>query len=416
MTPSVVCGDGTPGLEGRRMTRMYGIVLALVAVGMMVGCDGPAETDTTAPNQVGVGTPTNPGGTPTNPGGTPTNPGGTPSNPGGNGTPPPTTDPTGAGTATCDGLIAKLQSCGVLSQGNANCYEPSTSLAECEVQCWTQSDCGTLSGTVCGDLVAEQSITACVDACAKIPCNNGEMVVADKFCDGYFDCSDNSDEVACPGYFSCLDGGKNVKEDWVCDGYNDCADGSDELNCTGFFNCTDGSKSIPPDHVCNGFDNCTDGSDEVGCATFKCLDGSKEIAEGWVCDGYNDCEDNSDEMNCPGWFQCTDGSKTVKPEWLCDNITDCDDGSDESPAAGCDPSTTTDTGSDAPHFCSDGTEIPGNWVCDYYQDCTDGSDELGCPPKAELFCAGGTPSKNPPGMYLISSSGGGPEEDWGGNP
>jgi low density lipoprotein-related protein 2 len=78
------------------------------------------------------------------------------------------------------------------------------------------------------------------------PCHNGQFrctnalcIPANFHCDGFFDCSDESDEgnctsIACPdNKFLCPRGGPNgtpkcIAKVQLCDGKKDCEDGTDE--------------------------------------------------------------------------------------------------------------------------------------------------------------------------------------------
>ncbi|EDW00229.1 GH12750 [Drosophila grimshawi] len=111
-------------------------------------------------------------------------------------------------------------------------------------------------------------------------CMNGECIDKSKICDGYPDCSDNSDEHSCsqgrrcqPNQFLCRNS-KCVERTWRCDGEDDCGDNSDEQSCDpepngapcryNEFQCSSG-HCIPKSFQCDKLNDCRDGSDEFGC-------------------------------------------------------------------------------------------------------------------------------------------------------
>ncbi|GFT75394.1 hypothetical protein NPIL_693701, partial [Nephila pilipes] len=76
------------------------------------------------------------------------------------------------------------------------------------------------------------------------PCNNGDCIEAELWCDSHEDCSDGSDEAYCKkitifnknpnkcsnDFFKCGDG-PCIPLKGRCDGYKSCDDNSDEKNC-----------------------------------------------------------------------------------------------------------------------------------------------------------------------------------------
>ncbi|XP_041974623.1 putative vitellogenin receptor isoform X2 [Aricia agestis] len=175
-------------------------------------------------------------------------------------------------------------------------------------------------------------------------CLGGGCITADRYCDGFYDCEDGSDENFCSSHlpdaqycnqthqFLCGDSHKCVPATWVCNNELDCDDGSDEVNCT--------SPHVNENSTCKGF----------------LCDGERCISTLWMCDGKYDCDDKTDEdihdtcrhalhgrrvndgVNCPSGtpqsaaemeYACTDASFCVPAHRMCDGLKDCRDGSDE---------------------------------------------------------------------------------------
>ncbi|XP_077990482.1 uncharacterized protein LOC144444815 [Glandiceps talaboti] len=210
------------------------------------------------------------------------------------------------------------------------------------------------------------------------PAPNGDSTIPERLvCNGYEDCTDNSDEIGCacdkPTQTMCANGRCAFKHD-ICDGDNDCGDWSDEDGCV-LVSCDNGVL-IPEKDLCNGDDNCGDNSDEVDCNnkniqcqdTFTARCNSGECIQLWnFCDKVNHCTDHSDEENCPCEFDCGDGS--CERAWSrCDGYSQCENGADE-----------LDCPCEEPRLYCDGRCLTEYSLCDGYRDCESGSDEMNCP-------------------------------------
>lgn len=188
-----------------------------------------------------------------------------------------TSDEGGGGDA-CATFKTKAAGCNLVTAGTVNCAEMAE-LTSCERACITNATCAQLSGALCdGDYdVFSACFAQCEPAVPDFACADGvETVDADYACDGYPDCTDESDEANCAGQlFACADGSEAISIDWKCDAFPDCADASDEAGCpaVAMFDCASGTESVPMDVVCDLAPDCTDGSDEAaaqGCAQLVC--------------------------------------------------------------------------------------------------------------------------------------------------
>ena len=264
----------------------------------------------------------------------------------------------------CEAFKDKLQTCGVISQGEFGCMEPTVDEDKCVVSCYINAKCNELGDYMCG-VFGGTSLEQCLTECTGndlIVCDDGvNLIPSHWICDGTPDCEDETDEAGCPE-FVCDDTGEVILSAWQCDGVEDCTDGSDEIDCPGF-DCGDGTL-IPESSVCDFEIDCLTLQDEIDCDDgFRCGSGEL-IAETEVCDFYVQCADGSDELGCDEGLVCGSG-ETISPAYVCDLFDDCRDGSDE---ANC-----------TYFICDDGTELPRFYECDNEEDCEDGSDEhSGC--------------------------------------
>ena len=89
-----------------------------------------------------------------------------------------------------------------------------------------------------------------------------------------------------PSHFRCNDS-TCILSSYVCDGYTDCSDNSDELNCTDV--CTHANNTcyhacVPTACVCSEM--------YYRCISHECIPLS------FLCDNWQHCKDASDEHNC----------------------------------------------------------------------------------------------------------------------
>lgn len=193
---------------------------------------------------------------------------------------------------TCDGYMQKMRDCGLLTEGEARCFDLPPDLQSCFFDCFTTASCSVLAGSHCRD--SAPPLATCLDECQVYDCGDGTTILRSWVCDNAADCLDGRDEVDCE-YFECENGGR-VRLDDVCDGFPDCLDVSDEQDCP-TFTCANGVR-IPEHWRCDFEADCGDASDEAGCPHFTCESNGKSVPPSWRCDLEDDCLDGSDELGC----------------------------------------------------------------------------------------------------------------------
>ncbi len=111
--------------------------------------------------------------------------------------------------STCSSAKQKLVGCGFLGSNDTwdDCNPPNTAAETCFLSCSMSASCSDLGVLICNsDGPPSSSFIDCIEGCESLPDND-------------------------PDDFQCANGEDSVPQDWVCDGYEDCTDNSDEEAC-----------------------------------------------------------------------------------------------------------------------------------------------------------------------------------------
>ena len=265
-------------------------------------------------------------------------------------------------------------------------------------------------------------------------CADGSLALAHQFCDGKFDCPDNSDELTSQPGHECVEPGRNciLPQRNLYDNVPHCSDKSDLCmnQSSPCFQCLDKRLTISSSQVCNGVVDCHDASDECLCdesndspacqsilfeddSSSMCgnlagkrnkeqllafasiqhplFAGASETSQiacksKWgnvlatLCDGRPECNDFRDECNCevkPDFCNDTCHSFYRLGDRYCDGIEDEAWNFINDPAC---PKGFDETSCPKRFNCNAKTRnsIDVGQICDGIIDCDDGSDEFNC--------------------------------------